>query len=118
MVKRWDEIIESLKTYRTITGKDDFISQSYVIPSSTQFPLHLHGIKLGKLLHGARKAFHKKQLTRVQIQTLEEHQMYWDYEAFQSKQVSLLALDSFKKIKGHVWVPIIPPFSVRHIFES
>ena len=40
MVKRWNELVEGLQAYRKNTGKNDFISQDYVIPTNQSFPLH------------------------------------------------------------------------------
>ena len=110
MVKRWDDIVQGLMIYRQHSVSNDFISQNYIIPVSENFPLRLHGVKLGRLLDRARTAYHKGQLTRNQINTLGQYQMHWDYDEYRLENICLPALDWFKKIHGHLRVPMKPRF--------
>ena len=46
MVKRCNELVEGFQAYRKNTGKNDYISRDYVIPTNQSFPLQLHRIEL------------------------------------------------------------------------
>ena len=106
---RWNDIVESLKTYRKITGKNDFISQDYVISSTTSFPSHLHGLNLGHYLGKIRHAYRKGKLSTSQINALVEHQIHWEYDSYRFNFICLPALDMFKNIHGHLKVPVQYP---------
>ena len=110
--KDWDVLVEGLKTYRQKCNERNFISNEYVIPSTANFPSHLHGIELGRLLQGARRAFRNKKLTTFQIDALEEYHMHWDYETYRLKCVTLPALDMYKKVHGDVRVPLLPSYVI------
>ena len=113
-VKRWNDIIEGLQTFRQVSKNNNytFISCEYVIPSTTAFPSHLQGIKLGRLLTQTRRAYQKGLLTSCQIETLGECQMHWDYETYYWNFRYLPALDVYKKLHGHLRVPIKPAFVI------
>ena len=111
-IEEWNVMVESLKTYRQSTGKNDYIVHDYVIPSTCTFPLHLHGIKLGEVMNETRKAYQNEELSQTEIDTLEQYQIHWDYEAYQLKFLTLPALDMYKKIRGHVRVVVNPHFVI------
>ena len=52
-----------------------------MIPSNSNFPLHLHGIKLGYLFANARKDYREGNLTTIQIDTLKRSQIHWNIES-------------------------------------
>ena len=113
MVKDWEVLLESFKTYRyTTDNANHYISRDYVIPSTSTFPAHLHGIKLGKLLEGARQSFRENKLTPFQIYSLEQYQIHWDSQSYRWEFLYLPALDMYKSMYGHVRVPIKPQFVI------
>ena len=110
--KSWDVIVESLKTYRNVTGKNDYISRDYVIPSTLSFPSHLHAIKLGYHLDTLRLAYRKGKVSKDQKDTLDQYQMHWDYMSYKLNFITLPALDMYKNIFGHVGVPVAPSYVI------
>ena len=108
----WNEMTEGLKTYRNVTGKNDYILSDYEIPSTPNFPPHFHGLKLGRLLDDTRKAYRKQRLTTIQIDSLEQYQMHWDSKLYRLNFLCLPALDMYKSVFGDVRVPVKPSYVV------
>ena len=112
MVGYWNELVVGLKTYRNVTGKNDFIPVEYVIPSTPEYPSHLHGSRLGYLLEKSRSAYHQRLLTQFQVDLLETYQMHWTAESYRWNFIYFPAIDMYKKIFGHIVVPVLPPFII------
>ena len=105
MVKRWDDIILGLKTYRGEAGNDDFIPQAYIIPSTSEWPVHLHGVKLGRLLDRARTAYHHNQLTAAQIEILNQYKLHWDYISYRLDPQTSTNHSGYKERNLHAFTP-------------
>ena len=94
ILKEWNIMIDTFKTFRDTTDTNHFIPYNYVIPFIATFSSHLHGIKLGSFLNRVRQTYHANRLTPCQIETLEKYHIHWDYESYKLQFVSLPSLNT------------------------
>ena len=112
--------LEAFKIFKEQHGHLMVPNAFEVVPedddTSQQWPLHLHGLPLGKVVSNARQSYKKGNLSDHDMQQLEELGFVWDVREHRWQHETLASLKCFKKAYGDFPIPypfIVPDGDAR-----